>query len=317
MWTETESLCGTFDLKEGTRTVVFIKDKSILCLLLVVVLLVGCASSAGKSMLVQSSVSIALEEFGWTSFPLRVLVDVNQWSVPDYAVAIREALDDWMISIWNYTQTFNDTSLPAVSYVFYVSSINATQGYDVLVTFTPDRIPPGSSIVGLTTYEYEPVTHEPISPITINVTTSSATASSLFVKDIVMHEFGHALGLGHASSSSTLNGPELMYYTSSKNEVVYPSTLDVYGLTELYKGFFNQSVQLPSDVPYVMLTEGTVPLPTVTPPASSLWEDFKPYLPIIVVLLLLIVAAIVLARIGKEKSPEEPAQPLPPPPPTV
>jgi hypothetical protein len=297
--------------------VIFIKEKSILCLLLVVALLVGCASSAGKSALAQSSYSIELEEFRWTRFPLRVLVDMNQWSVPDYALAVREALDDWMKSIWNYTQTFNDTSLPAVSYVFYVSSINATQDYDVLVTFTSDRMPPGSSIVGLTTYDFELATREPISPITINVTTSFATAGSLFVKDVVMHEFGHALGLGHASSPSTLNGPELMYYTSSKNEAVYPSTLDVYGLAELYRGLFSQSVQLPSDVPNVMLTEGTVPPPTVTPPATSLWEDYKKYLPIIVAFLLLIVAAIVLTQIGKEKSPEEPAQPLPPPPPIV
>ncbi|MGB8780073.1 MAG: matrixin family metalloprotease [Candidatus Bathyarchaeia archaeon] len=293
----------------------FIKEKPILCLLLVGTLLVGFASSAGKSALLQSSYSIELEEFRWTRFPLRVLVDMNQWSVPDYAVVVREALDDWMKSIWNYTQTFNDTSLPVVSYVFYVSNVNATQDYDVLVTFAPDKMPPGSSVVGLTTYDYDLATHEPVPPIIINATTSFATASSLFVKDVVMHEFGHALGLGHASSSSTLNGPELMYYASSKNEVVYSSTLDVYGFAELYRGVFNQSVQLPFDVPYVMLTEGTVPPPTVTPLVTSLWEDYEKYLPIVVVLLVLLVAAIVLARIGKEKSPEEPPQPLPPPPP--
>jgi predicted Zn-dependent protease len=297
--------------------VMFVREKSFLCLLLVTALLFCCVSSASGAALVQASYSIELEEFRWTRFPLRVLVDMNQWSVPEYAVAVREALDDWMKSIWNYTQTFNDTSLPSVSYVFYDSSVNATQNYDVLVTFTPNRMPPGSSTVGLTTYNYEPVTHEPISPIIINVTTSSATASSLFVEDVVMHEFGHALGLGHASSSSTLNGPEVMYYSSSDNEVVYPSTLDVYGLTELYKGTFSQSVQLPSDIPYVMLTEGTVPLPTVVAPATSLWDEYKTYLPIIVVLLLLIAAAVVIAQIRKQKSPEEPAPPLPPPPPTV
>ena len=297
--------------------ILFFKEKSILCLLLVAALLVCLTSPAEKSALLQPSYSIELEEFRWTSFPLRVLVDMNQWSVPDYAVAVREALDDWMKSIWNYTQTFNDTSLPVMSYVFYVSNINATQDYDVLVTFAPDRMPPGSSIVGLTTYDYDPLTHEPIPPIIINVTTSFSTASSLFVEDVVMHEFGHALGLGHASSASTSNGPEVMYYSSPKNEIVYPSTLDVYGLTELYRGVFNQSVQLPSDVPYVMLTEGTVPTPKVTPLVTTLWEDYEKYWPIIVVLLLLLVAAIVLARVGKEKSPEEPPQPPPPPPPTV
>jgi predicted Zn-dependent protease len=312
---ETGSLRRTFELKEGMRMVIFVKEKSFWCLLLVSALLVSYISSAGMSALAQSSYSIELEEFRWTTFPLRILVDMNQWSVPEYAVAVREALDDWMKSIWNYTQTFNDTSLPVMSYVFYVSNVNATQDYDVLVTFAPDRMPPGSSVVGLTTYDYDPLTHEPIPPIIINVTTSFATASSLFVKDVVLHEFGHALGLGHASSSSTLNGPEVMYYASSKTEVVYPSTLDVYGLSQLYRGVFNQSVQLPSDVPYVMLTEGTVPPPTVTPLITSPLEDYEKYLPIIVGLLVVLVVAIVLARTGKEKSPEEPPQPPPPPPP--
>jgi len=295
--------------------VVFVRGKSVLCLLVLAVFLVGCVSPAEKSALLQPPYSIAVEEFRWTVFPLRVLVDMNQWSVPAYAVAVGEALDDWMKSIWNYTQTFNDTSLPVMSYVFYVSSINATQDYDVLVTFAPDRMPPGSSIVGLTTYDYDLATHEPITPIIINVTTSFATANSLFVKDVVMHEFGHALGLGHASSPNTSNGPEVMYYSSTKNEIVYPSTLDVYGLSELYRGVFNQTVQLPFNVPCVMLTEGTVPTPTVTSLVTSLWEDYEKYVPIIVVLLLVMVAAIVLARIKKEKSPEEPAEPLPPPPP--
>lgn len=314
---ETESLRRTFDLKEGTRMVIFIKEKYILCLLLVTALLVGCASSAGESALVQSSNSIMLEEFRWTRFPLKVLVDMNQWTVPGYAVAVREALDDWMKGIWNYTQTFNDTSLPMVSYLFYVSNVNATPNYDVLVTFTSNMILPGTDVVGLTTYDYYPATHEPISPIIINVTTSSGTASSLFVKDVVMHEFGHSFGLGHASSSSTLDGPELMYYASSKNEVVYPSTLDVYGLTELYKGMFNQSVHLPPDISYVMLAEGIVPPPTSVALATNLWDEYKRYLPIIVALLLLVVAAVVITQVRKQKSPEEPYPPLPPPPPTV
>jgi hypothetical protein len=294
----------------------FMREKSFLCLLLVAALLVCCVSSASRAALAQAAYSIELEDFRWNMFPLRVLVDMNQWTVPDYAVAVREALDDWMKSIWNYTQMFNGTSLPPVSYVFYVSNVNATQDYDVLVTFTPNMVS-GSDVVGLTTCKYDPATHEPIAPIIINVTTSSATASSLFVEDVVMHEFGHSFGLGHANSSSTLNGAELMYYAFSKTEVVYPSTLDIYGLSELYEGIFNQSVQLPSDVPYVMLAEGVVPAPPVVPPATSLWDEYKGYLPVIVALLLLLVVAGVIAQIRKQKSREEPAQPPPPQPPTV
>ena len=257
-----------------------------------------------------SSPVIALEEFRWTSFPLNVYVDMNRWTVPEYAVAVREALDSWVRSIWNYTQTYN-ASLPTINYVFYVSDVNATDHYDVAFTFTPDNMPPTSSTVGLTTYSWNSITHTPVAPITINVTTFSGTATRLFVKNVAMHEFGHALGLGHADSPNTLNGPELMYYTSSKSIVVFPSTLDIYALTNLYDNKFSQNVQLPTSMPYAMLTEGTVP-PSI---GTSLWDDYQPYLPLAGVFILLAVAAIVLGHLAKENRHEE--IPQAPPPPTI
>lgn len=257
-----------------------------------------------------SSPIMALEEFRWTSFPLNVYVDMNMWTVPDYAVAVREALDSWVKSIWNYTQTYN-ASLPAINYAFYVSDVNATDHYDVAFTFTPDNMPPTSNTVGLTMYSWNSITHTPIAPITINVTTLSGTAAKLFVKNVAMHEFGHALGLGHAISPNTLNGPELMYYTSSRSAVVYPSTLDIYALTNLYDNKFSQTVQLPADIPYVMLAEGTIPPPVGT----SLWNDYQPYLPLAGVFILLVVAAIVLGHLAKEDKHE--GIPQAPPPPTI
>ena len=251
---------------------------------------------------------IATEEFRWSNFPLRVYVDMNDWSTQDYAIAVREALDSWVKSIWNYTQTYNETSLPTITYLFYISDVNVTHDYDVYVTFTGDNIPPNSNTVGLTTYSWDALTHRPIAPITINITTFSATATKLFVKNVVMHEFGHVLGLGHANPSTTLNGPELMYYSSSKNQVVYPSTLDVYGLVSLYSGKYNQSIQLPDSIPYVMLAEGAIP-----PPETSLWEDYRSYLPVLGVLLLLIIAVIMLSQLTKEKKHDEIQEPIPPP----
>lgn len=255
---------------------------------------------------------IELEEFRWNRYPLKILVDMNEWSVPDYAVAVRNALDSWVKSVWNYTHVFNDTSLPAINYVLYLSTENFTSNYDVLVTFAANRMPPSSNTVGVTTFRWNDFTHEPIPSITINVTTYSATASSFFVKNVVMHEFGHALGLGHASSLSTSNGPELMYYTSSKDEVVYPSTLDVYGLTELYRGIYGQSVELPSNMPYIMLAQGAIP-----PPEANLPQNYRQYLPIAIVLSILIIAAIALGEASKKRSPADAAQQPPPPPPVV
>jgi hypothetical protein len=234
---------------------------------------------------------------------------MNEWSAPPYDVAIREALDSWVKAIWNYTQTYNDTSLPAINYVLYISNVNATQNYDVYISFTADNIPPNSDTVGLTTYRWDGRTHEPISPITINITTFSGGINSFFVKNVAMHEFGHVLGLGHAGPSKTLNGPELMYYTSLKNQIVYPSTLDVYGLTRLYAGNYNQQVQLPPSFPYVMLSDGFIP-----PPQSISLEDYKKYIPVAALVLVLIVVLVVLGLFTREKRPEEIAAQPPPPP---
>jgi hypothetical protein len=198
-----------------------------------------------------------------------------------------------------------------INYVLYVSNINATQNYDVYISFTADNMPPGSNTVGLTTYRWDGLTHEPILPITINITTFSGGVNSFFVMNIVMHEFGHALGLGHAVPSKTWNGPELMYYISLKNQVVYPSTLDIYGLTRLYAGNFNEQAQLPPYLPYVMLAEGAIPIPQPT-----VLEDYKKYIPIAIVLLLLIAVLVVLGQFTKQKKPDDMIvqPPLPPPP---
>lgn len=237
------------------------------------------------------SYSIELEEFRWNRFPLKILVDMNRWSTSNYALSVREALDSWIGSIRIYIDSYGGETLRLISYTFYLSNVNSTSNYDVIISFTPIEMPPIPNTVGLTTYEWNAKTHEPIPPITINITTYSSTASPLFVKNVAMHELGHALGLGHAPSQYTADGdPELMYYSSSRGEVVYPSTLDVYGLTMLYQGNFSQIIQLPSSITYKILSNGRVP-----PPATSFRETYFGYL-IILVILLLALAIILTPR---------------------
>jgi hypothetical protein len=205
-----------------------------------------------------SSPSIELAGIRWNRFPLKVLMDMNQWSRPDYMFAVREAIDIWVWSMWTYSDYFNDTTLETMRYTFYVSNVNATSSYDILITFTSDEIYAG--VVGLTSYKWNPITHAPKTPVIINLTTYSGTASLQFVKNIAMHEFGHSLGLGHASQRNTIDGPELMYFQTPTESTVYPSTLDLYALSVLYQGDFSQSVQLPTSMPYEMVQ------PTTTQP---------------------------------------------------
>jgi hypothetical protein len=271
-------------------------------------LMVVCLASAPR--IVQSAPAgpnyyINLEEFHWVSFPLKVYVDMNEWSIPDYGVSVQEALDNWMRSIWNYTETYKGTSLPIVSYLLYLSKVNATTDYDIHLTFTADTIPPGSKTVGSTKYDWHSTTSEPNPPINITVTTFSHNATSLFVKNVVMHEFGHALGLGHASQNNTSNGPELMYNTLPKNQTIYPSTLDVYGLTHLYAAEYDHIIQLPSYIPYIMLSEGTIPA------GQGSQQDQGYFLPILVAVSVVTIAAVTLILFRKKKKREEAAPPPP------
>ena len=206
--------------------------------------------------------SIMLGEFCWNRFPLKVLVNMNEWGTDNYAIAVHEALDNWLKSIWNYTHTYTNMTL-AFNYLLYVSNVNSTRSYDIVISFSQNEF--DQKIVGITTSKWNGITHEPIAPIQINITTYSATAQDLFVKNVAMHELGHALGLGHAISPETINGPELMYPSSTLEQVVYPSTLDVYGLLMLYKNNFHETVSLPSNIPNKMLSEATIlyPNPTV------------------------------------------------------
>lgn len=258
-----------------------------------------------------ASASIELEEFRWNTnrFPISVYVDLNQWSTLDYSVVIREALDNWIKAIWNYTNAYDGQSLAMINFTYYVKNVNSTRNPDVIISFVPDVMKDGA--IGLTTYEYDDNAHEPIPPITINITTYSAAAPDLFVENVAMHEFGHALGVGHASSSRTDNGPEIMYYAPYKDQISFPSTLDVYALKQLYEGHFNQTVQLPTGIQYVMLPEGSIP-PIQTAP----WQKYLQYLPLITIMALIILTLGLIAAYALRTKKDEGTPPLSPPPPS-
>ncbi|HVP40337.1 MAG TPA: matrixin family metalloprotease [Candidatus Krumholzibacteriaceae bacterium] len=276
--------------------------KFYLRLLLAMLLVVNLAFLSIASAFGSLSFSIETENFRWTRFPLKVLIDMNQWSRLDYAGAVHEALNSWVHSIWNYTNAYG-ASLPNIDFRFYVSNVNATSNYDVFITFSSDEM--GSGVVGLTSTRWDNTSHTPIAPITINVTTYHNTTYPLFVKNVVMHEFGHALGLGHTDSQTTSNGPELMYPRSTQDQVTYPSTLDIYALTRLYQGYYGQQVQLPPTIPYVMLSDGSV-----RPPSFTIWDTLFQDLIIIAILLLALVIALAVWR--TRKKPEQPVEPTPP-----
>lgn len=288
------------------------KTKTVPILMLITVLLL--ASSSTLVFPARAAPSIDLEEFRWNSFPISVYVDLNQWSTPEYALAIRGALDNWLKALsnftqMNYTNSYNGQLLSKITYTYYVKDANFTVNPEVIISFSPNTLSGGA--IGLTTYNYDNI-HEVIPPIFINLTTYSASATDLFVEDVAMHEFGHALGVGHASSQVTQDGyPEVMYYASSKDRISFPSTLDIYALAQLYQDHFNQTVQLPVSIPYVILAEGSLPPPP--PPQTPFWETYLQYLPLIAAALIILVPVLIIAVIVTRKKADENAPPPAPP----
>jgi len=94
---------------------------------------------------------------------------------------------------------------------------------------------------------------------------SNPDSGSIF---LVLHEFGHALGLPDLPSSPTspcqFQDLFCLYYVNQ-----YPSTLDLYALHELAEGIREPMVFLPSRIPYYYYVPSASPIPISTGPATT------------------------------------------------
>jgi predicted Zn-dependent protease len=198
--------------------------------------------------------SIELEQYYWDRSSFNVLVEANQWSTHEYIIAVREALDAWVTSCWKFNHSYLNATW-SINYDFFMTNTNSTDDHDIFVVFVPDQVDSTNQIIGKTQGRWNSVTNNPIPPITIYITTYSATVDKLFVKNVAMHELGHAFGLGHTVFQWASIGPELMHTSVATSSIIYPSTLDVYGLLLLFQGYNNQTIHLPANIPYTVLID--------------------------------------------------------------
>ena len=74
--------------------------------------------------------------------------------------------------------------------------------------------------------------------------------------NVILHEFLHALGLGHANFEELNGVRELMFEQGRPDDpVIYPSTLDLYALYMIwFGGYEGKSIELPAWLEYRMVT---------------------------------------------------------------
>ena len=203
--------------------------------------------------------SIDVLGVAWADVNLKVLVVKPSWLSRSYVDSVVKAFKAWDRSLESFGNSYGYPYLSKFS--FYVTVSSASQpGYDITVEFSQAAAQPGGEIgEAIVAYIYGRIVSV---KIILYVYTTDGKLSPVDVFNIALHEIGHALGLNHASSSSTINGPEVMYpvYSYPKMEL-RPSTLDAYALAKVYAwlatGSFvppsKRTISLPSSIPYRML----------------------------------------------------------------
>lgn len=170
----------------------------------------------------------------WGKTGINVLVKDG----PSFAVnATLKALGIWKKAISYASETYSWASpLRRVKLTVYVEGLNDTlPSYDMVIGYV--NAPSGGLELGVTRPFYDRkrgVIERMEITLYLKYPGGYALMSYNDIYNVALHEIGHGLGLGHANVNATENGFEVMYPYYLGREKMTPSTLDLYGLAQVF-----------------------------------------------------------------------------------
>ena len=234
------------------------------------------------------------------------------WFKPSFSSDVSRAITRWTASIIVYTDTYGSGYLRKLSFLTYIVGVNqsipANPNIQIgfIQTFLGAPYPLGLGV----TLIPKPVNGAFQGTTTTRLATYDPTNMTQLTDNdmvnIASHEFGHALGLDHATVSTTDDGTLELMFRAYGQEVGNPansleaaSTLDLYALSYVYYWLASSStlsgqgrsvtiLSLPSGVSY----SSTYPYPEQLQMLQSLASRLN-----LEIIILAIVAAFLLALV--------------------